>query len=524
MKDVNERSDPGRGGYDENNRGEGVLLIYTGGTIGSMPRDPDDPDSPRSAVDWRSFRSRTPALNRLLPNGDPNPAYIGFNVDAYWTEPLDSCDIRPAQWLEIARVIEESHDRYEGFVLLHGTDTMAYTASALSFMLENLGRPVVLTGAQRSHLFNARNDALQNMLTALMIANPGYSGLPVIPEVCIFFNRKLLRGNRARKVNATGYDAYESPNYPPLAVAGERISIDPLLLRPEPGDRKLRVRSTLEPNVVPLSFFPGIQDGVVLDSVLGDPNLRGVVLMTYGAGNVPTSERVLNAIRTATERGVVMTAVTQCGGGRVELGMYETSARLMDFGVVSGVDITPEAALTKLMVLLGDPDLTPSEAARLAQQDLAGEQSLSIHVTDYSGPGPTTLTSRAPPARLAGRRVEGYDARPDAIEQVVLRFYDARVLTGDGAPLVIRLYADLGLSEPADAHSGKLVGTFRRRPTQANRSSQAHPTTYFVFSGRARRMLRQRTSFSVCIDKPGDPDARFSWTSVELAVFRRAEY
>ncbi len=248
---------------------------------------------------------------------------------------------------------------------------MVYTASALSFMLEGLAKPVVLTGAQLSHLANGRNDALQTLLTALLIANPRHSGLPLVPEVGVFFHEELLRGNRSRKVNASGFAAFKSPNYPPLASAGESIIVDRRVLRP-PGSR-LRLRSHIEPNVASVIFFPGIQEASILQDVLSDPRLKGVVLMTYGVGTVPCDSRVLDPIAAAVKRGVVAVAVTQCGGGMVELERYEASAKLLEAGVVSGRDMTPEAALVKLMVLLGDPELDTAGVRRLLAQDIAGE-------------------------------------------------------------------------------------------------------------------------------------------------------
>jgi L-asparaginase len=285
---------------------------------------------------------------------------------------VDSCNIGPDYWVDVARVIAENYDRYEGFVILHGTDTMVYTASALSFMLEGLGKPVVLTGAQRSHLANVRNDALQNLLTSLLIANPRNSGLPLVPEVCVFFHEELLRGNRSRKVNSSGFAAFKSPDYPPLAVAGDSIVIDRRVVRPAPIGG-LRLRGHIEPNVASVIFFPGIQEASILQDVLSDPRLKGVVLMTYGAGTVPSDSRVLGPITDAVRRGVVATAVTQCNGGRVELERYEASAKLLEAGVVSGRDMTPEAALVKLMVLLGDPELGPADIRRLLARDIAGE-------------------------------------------------------------------------------------------------------------------------------------------------------
>jgi L-asparaginase len=326
---------------DPDNRGSGVLVIYTGGTIGTVRRDPADSGSPLVVVDWAEFRRRTSSLSERLADGSINTRYIGFNVDACTLEPVDSCNIGPDYWVDVARVIAGNYDRYEGFVILHGTDTMVYTAAALSFMLEGLAKPVVLTGAQLSHLGNVRNDALQNLLTTLMIANPARSGLPLVPEVAIFFHNALLRGNRSRKVTSSGFEAFKSPNYPPLAAAGESIVVDRRVLRP-PGPG-LRLRSHIEPNVASVIFFPGIQEASILQDVLSDPRLKGVVLMTYGAGTVPSDPRVLKPITDAVRRGVVAIAVTQCGGGRVELGRYEASARLLEAGVVSGHDITPRS-------------------------------------------------------------------------------------------------------------------------------------------------------------------------------------
>lgn len=349
-----------------------VLVVYTGGTIGSMPRDPMDGHSPLVTVSWDEFRARTSSLNPVLADGSPNARYIGFPVDGASLEPLDSCNIGPDYWLAIARTVADNYDRYAGFVVLHGTDTMVYTASALSFMLENLAKPVILTGAQLSHLHNVRNDALQNLLTALQFANPAHFGLPPVPEVGVFFGDVLLRGNRSSKVTASGFNAFASPDYPPLAVAGERITVNQRAVRPAPAGT-LGLRTRLEPNVVAVRIFPGIQQGSLLPHILGDPGLKGIVLMTYGMGTVPSDERILGPIAAATGRGVVAVAVTQCGAGRVDLGRYEAGARLRDAGVISGSDITAEAALVKLMVLLGDAALSPAEVRTLFQQDLAGE-------------------------------------------------------------------------------------------------------------------------------------------------------
>lgn len=378
--------------YDRENHGSGVLVVYTGGTIGTMPSRPRDPASPLTVVSWEEFRRRTSSLSERLADGSLNPRYIGFNVDGCTLTPVDSCNIGPEYWVEIAQVIYESYDRYDGFVVLHGTDTMVYTASALSFMLEGLGKPVVLTGAQLSHLANVRNDALQNLLTALFIASPASAGLPCVPEVSIYFHEVLLRGNRSRKVTSSGLAAFASPDYPPLARAGESIVVDRRAVR-TPGTAGLRLRSRLDPNVISVIFFPGIQESSILETLLQVPRLRGVVLMAYGTGTVPDDERVLGPIAAAVKRGVVAVAVTQCTGGRVELGRYEASARLLEAGVLSGHDMTPEAALVKLMVLLGDESLSPADVRRLVGEDMAGE--LSVYPASGRGlPAPAAGSVR----------------------------------------------------------------------------------------------------------------------------------
>ena len=326
--------------YDSDNQKNkgGVLVIYTGGTIGSRPKDPDDPSSPQVVISWKEFKESTKEFEKL-----------GFNVDGYTTDPLDSCNVGPKEWSEMAKVIQHSYDHYEGFVILHGTDTMTNTASALSFMLRNLGKPVILTGAQISYLWNIRNDGRQNMITALQLANPKHSKIPVIPEVCIYFHGELYRGNRTKKLHASGFDAYDSPNLPPLATIGENFEINTGLLRPIPTT-SISIQTRLETDVIAIDFFPGIQDGVILDRLLDIKGLKGVVLKAYGAGNIPTAESVMQKInKVSSVKEVVFLVVTQCGGGKVELGLYDTSAKLLDVGCLSGVDITSEAALAKII-------------------------------------------------------------------------------------------------------------------------------------------------------------------------------
>jgi len=481
---------------------KGVFVIYTGGTIGSMPKDPNDPDSPQVVVDWKKFKDLTPQLAE---------DYLGFKIDAYSIGPLDSCNIGPKEWKEMADVIKKNYDDYEGFVILHGTDTMIYTASALSFMLKNLAKPVIITGAQLAFLFNVRNDGFQNMITALQIANPRHTKIPVIPEVCIYFGGKLLRGNRCRKVNASGFEAYRTPNYKPLAVAGESIDVDERLILKMPQKKEFTTQTRMKTNVVAINFFPGIQDGDILKNILSDTKLKGVVLMAYGAGNIPTKPEVMQLIKEVTDRGVVVLNVTQCGGGKVELGMYETSARLLDIGVVSGVDITPEAALTKLMFLLGDEDMPPHEVALRAQQNIAGEQSLSIYTTEYKSKENQVDTENNR-VRIPASKIEGTWESMDEIDRIMLRFRNGKIQNKSEKPYVdIKLFIDVESEETLDEAGNKFLGDFRRIPNDT-------PTIlFFDITEKARRLLEERARFTVVMASEGS----FTWESVELTVFKK---
>lgn len=314
-----------------------ILIIYTGGTFGMVM----DESGSLAPFNFSMVIDKIPDLKAF----DLKITVISF------PKPEDSSNVSVGHWRNLAYIIYENYEQYDGFVILHGTDTMAYTASALSYMLQGLSKPVILTGAQLPIGF-IRSDARENIITALEIASAKKNGLPIVNEVCIYFNFFLLRGNRAQKLRSSTFAAFESENYPKLAESGVFIEYNHAFMKKHDPQNKLVVHQHFDENVAIIKLHPGM-NRAVMTSIINTPGLRGIILETFGSGNTMNYDWFLELLALANQKEIIIFNVSQCIGGKVIQGRYDTSKRLSEIGVLSGSDITTEAAVTKLMFLLG---------------------------------------------------------------------------------------------------------------------------------------------------------------------------
>ena len=334
-----------------------IVLIYTGGTIGMVK---DFKSGALKAFDFKELLNRIPEVQLL----DCEIETISFET------PIDSSNMNILSWQKIANIIEENYSKFDGFVVLHGSDTMSYSASAISFMLENLAKPVIFTGSQLP-IGDLRTDAKENLITAIQVASLQENNKPVIQEVCLYFEYKLYRGNRTTKISAEHFNAFTSPNFPELAESGVHLKVNTDLVLTANSNINLQVHTDFDDNVALLKLFPGMNEKV-LNAFFAIPNLKGIVLETYGSGNAPTEKWFVDALALAIKKGIHIINVTQCSGGSVAMGNYETSTQLKNIGVISGEDITTEAAITKLMFLLGKK-VASSEFKKQFETAIRGE-------------------------------------------------------------------------------------------------------------------------------------------------------
>lgn len=336
-----------------------ILLIYTGGTIG-MTRD------------YGTGVLRPFNFDKLLEH-IPELKHLNCIIESVsFDNPIDSSNMNQKYWIEITEIIEQHYEKFDGFVILHGSDTMSYTASVISFMFENLSKPVIFTGSQLP-IGDLRTDAKENLITSIEIAATHKNGKPIISEVCLYFEYKLYRANRTTKISSEQFEAYASPNYPPLAISGVHLKFNDSLIQKRKRFKKIKIRKKLENNIVLLKLFPGITEKVV-KSLLEIEGLKGVILETYGSGNAPTDKWFIDLLRKALKNGMKIVDVTQCTSGSVVLGLYDTSVQLQKIGLINGKDITTESALAKLMYLLGE-NIPNTKFKQIFETQLRGEMS-----------------------------------------------------------------------------------------------------------------------------------------------------
>lgn len=335
-----------------------ILIIYTGGTIGMVN---DAKTGTLIPFDFEQIKENVPELARL-----------DYHLSVHSFDPiLDSSNMDTEVWVTLAELIKEKYDLFDGFVILHGSDTMSFTASALSFMLQNLAKPIVLTGSQLP-IGEIRTDAKENLITALEIAATKKEGRAMVPEVCIYFDYQLFRGNRSIKYNSEKFEAFQSPNYPILAEAGVHLTFHQNYILPQPH-QPFQIQTKLNPNIGVLKMYPGITKQAVL--AITNSDVDAIVLEAFGSGNTPTAPWFINCLAQAIAQNKIIVDISQCKGGSVQLGLYQTSKQLQQMGVVSGYDMTFEATITKLMYLMG-LGLELAVVKEMLEKPISGELSL----------------------------------------------------------------------------------------------------------------------------------------------------
>jgi L-asparaginase len=334
-----------------------LLLIYTGGTIGMVE---DAESGALHPINFDQLEKEIPELKKL----ECNITVKSLKV------PIDSSNMSIIIWRELLELIEENYSEFDGFVIMHGSDTMAYTASAISFLLENVNKPIIFTGSQLP-IGKIRTDGKENLITAIEIAAARENGRPIVPEVALYFEYSLYRANRTTKVSAENFEAFQSPNYPLLAEAGVHIKYNRYAIR-KWEDARLIARKNIIDNVASIKVFPGLRRDV-FQAIANLPSLKGLILETFGSGNVPSDSWFAEEITGLNERGVIVLNVTQCTTGSVIQGKYETGVHLEQAGVISGRDMTFEAAITKLMYLLSCDELTAMEKINYVNVNIRGE-------------------------------------------------------------------------------------------------------------------------------------------------------
>jgi L-asparaginase len=475
-----------------------VYVLYTGGTFGMAP-DFTAPGHPLRPMDLDMLAETLPNANEFAPG-------VEVTVERF-DRLLDSSSMTPDDWVNIARRIEQNYESHDGFIVIQGTDTLSYTASALSFMLENLAKPVIITGSQLP-LPNARTDAKLNYGHALQIAAYKLTDLPRIPEVVVVFADKILRGCRTRKMSASAWTSFDTPNCPPLGEIGEHVRVFESQIRPAPpAGLDLQVNVTLDPNVLDLSLYPGLRPEH-LEAILSLGSVKGVVLRTYGTGNAPEDDVFLAALRIGIQRGnKTVVNITQCPQGSVEMGLYAASVGLLDSGVISGLDMTPEAALTKLMVTMGT---RIGEQVKLQMQiNQRGEQSQNLFDFNFK----TVALTDKPFSDFVvpDRRFD-----PTALSTAILRMKNLMVeIPSEALNPVLDLYMNFPNAKADVMSRGD-------HPRRLHRIELSKSATFDVVEILSKEKVKNAIGDSdVVLTFMASPGVKFGFNRLSLSIFTR---